>query len=63
MYQLWTALQHNGPNHLDLWSIQVADLWVIHVIGNDRPELESYKYESENDPRSTILRLSRPTSC
>ena len=24
---------------------EVGDLWVVHVIGNDRPELESYKYD------------------
>ncbi|WP_420633367.1 DPP IV N-terminal domain-containing protein [Candidatus Palauibacter sp.] len=24
---------------------QVGDLWVIHMIGNKRPELESYKYD------------------
>ena len=24
---------------------EVGDLWVVHVVGNDRPELESYKYD------------------
>ncbi len=24
---------------------EVGDLWVVHVIGNDRPELETYKYD------------------
>ena len=24
---------------------EVGDLWVIHMVGNDRPELESYKYD------------------
>ena len=22
--QIWTAIQHNGPNHLGLWSIRTA---------------------------------------
>ena len=24
---------------------EVGDLWVVHVVGNDRPELETYKYD------------------
>jgi len=24
---------------------KVGDLWVVHVVGNDRPELETYKYD------------------
>ena len=35
MYQLWTALQNNGPNHLDLWLNQAVALsvggWLIAV--------------------------------
>lgn len=31
---------------------EVGDLWVVHAVGNERPELESYKYD-----------LSLPSRC
>lgn len=37
---------------------EVGDLWVVHVVGNERPELESYKYElpgEENVPQQELL--------
>lgn len=37
---------------------EVDDLWVVHVTGNDRPELESYKYDmpgEENVTQSEIV--------
>jgi dipeptidyl aminopeptidase/acylaminoacyl peptidase len=37
---------------------EVGDLWVVHVVGNDRPELETYKYEmpgEEHVPQQELL--------
>ncbi len=37
---------------------KVGDLWVVHVVGNKRPELESYKYDmpgEENVTQSEIV--------
>jgi len=36
----------------------VDELWVIHAVGNDRPELESYKYDmpgEENVTQNTVI--------
>lgn len=32
---------------------EVADLWVVHVTGNKRPELESYKYDMPGEENVT----------
>jgi dipeptidyl aminopeptidase/acylaminoacyl peptidase len=32
---------------------EVGDLWVVHVIGNDRPELETYKYDMPGEENVT----------
>jgi dipeptidyl-peptidase-4 len=37
---------------------EVGDLWVVHVVGNERPELETYKYDmpgEENVSQSEIM--------
>ncbi|GIT51200.1 MAG: hypothetical protein Ct9H300mP15_14130 [Gemmatimonadota bacterium] len=37
---------------------EVGDLWVVHAVGNKRPELESYKYDmpgEENVTQSELL--------
>jgi len=37
---------------------EVGDLWVVHAVGNDRPELETYKYEmpgEEHVPQQELL--------
>jgi len=37
---------------------EVGELWVVHVVGNDRPELETYKYElpgEEHVPQQELL--------
>ena len=37
---------------------EVGDLWVVHVVGNERPELETYKYDmpgEENVSQSEML--------
>ncbi len=31
----------------------VGELWVIHAVGNDRPELESYKYDMPGEENAT----------
>jgi dipeptidyl-peptidase 4 len=32
---------------------EVGDLWVVHVTGNDRPELETYKYDMPGEEHVT----------
>ena len=37
---------------------EVGDLWVVHVVGNERPQLESYKYDmpgEENVSQTELL--------
>ena len=36
---------------------EVGDLWVVHVVGNDRPELESYKYDMPGEENVTQQEL------
>lgn len=36
---------------------KVGDLWVIHVVGNKRPQLESYKYDMPGDTSVTQTEL------
>jgi dipeptidyl aminopeptidase/acylaminoacyl peptidase len=36
---------------------EVGDLWVVHVVGNDRPELESYKYDMPGEENVTQTEL------
>ncbi len=37
---------------------EVGDLWVIHSVGNERPELESYKYDMPGEEDVTLSELS-----
>jgi len=32
---------------------EVADLWVVHAVGNDRPQLETYKYDMPGEEHVT----------
>ena len=36
---------------------EVGDLWVVHAVGNERPELESYKYDSSSPVGRIALHL------
>ncbi len=36
---------------------EVGDLWVVHVVGNDRPELETYKYDMPGEENVTQREL------
>lgn len=36
---------------------EVGDLWVIHVVGNKRPQLESYKYDMPGEEKITQTTL------
>jgi len=36
---------------------EVGDLWVVHVIGNERPELETYKYDMPGEENVTQREL------
>ena len=36
---------------------EVGDLWVIHSVGNERPELETYKYDMPGEPNVTQSEL------
>jgi dipeptidyl-peptidase 4 len=36
---------------------EVGDLWVVHVAGNDRPQLESYKYDMPGEENVTQTEL------
>ncbi len=36
---------------------EVADLWVVHAVGDKRPKLESYKYEMPGEERVTQTSL------
>ena len=49
----WTG----GAVEDDIRPPQVGELWVIHSVGNDRPELESYPYEMPGErARGRVLR-------
>ncbi len=38
---------------------EVGDLWVVHAVGNERPELESYKYDASLRSRLNSFAYAR----